>query len=138
MAAESDPPLPAESQPTRGLLLAQALEMCILAERKVPGSADQIIAHQPAWARAELRRLLALAGSLDAAATNAVMSDEFRQAARARLMRRIGARAASSPSAASVTSVPPRTADVPQPGRRRRSKWLWRTVLGGLLASVGG
>src|SRR3954466_13310300 len=113
MAAESDPPLPPVSPPTRALLLAQALDLCILAERNVPGSADQIIAHQPAWARAELRRLVALAGSLDAAATNAVMSEEFRHTARARLMRRIGAPEASSDPAPFVMNLPPAAPEVP-------------------------
>src|SRR5436853_85895 len=90
MSQESESPPPPLGQPTRELLLAQALETCIQADRRVPGSAALIIAHQPAWARADLRRLVALAGSLDAAATNAVMSDDFRVAARARLMKRIG------------------------------------------------
>ena len=89
MSQESESPLP-PGQPTRELLLAQALDTCIQAERRVPGSADLIIAHQPAWARTDLRRLVALAGSLDAAATNAVMSEDFRQGARARLLQRVG------------------------------------------------
>src|SRR5438132_5674202 len=90
MSQESESPPPPLGQPTRELLLAQALDTCIQAERRVPGSADLIIAHQPAWARTDLRRLVALAGSLDAAATNAVMSEDFRQGARARLMQRVG------------------------------------------------
>src|SRR6185437_5660140 len=92
MSAESDlsSSRSPEHEPTRALLLAQALDACIQAERRIPGSADHVIARQPAWARAELRRLVALAGSLDAAATGAVMSEDFRAAARARLMRRIG------------------------------------------------
>src|ERR1700681_4812832 len=77
-------------QPTRDLLLAQALDACITAERRLPGSAEEIIARQPAWARADLRRLVDLASSLDAATTNAMMSSEFRVAARERLMQRIG------------------------------------------------
>src|SRR6516164_204753 len=88
MSAESDS-YSADNEPTRALLLAQALDACIQAERRLPGSADQLIAREPAWARAELRRLVALAGSLDAAAASAVMSEEFRSAARTRLMRRI-------------------------------------------------
>ena len=77
-------------QPTRDLLLAQALDACITAERRLPGSSQEIIARQPAWARGDLQRLVGLAGSLDAATSNAIMSSEFRVAARARLMQRIG------------------------------------------------
>src|SRR6516165_2117314 len=146
MSAESDPPQP-EPEPTRALLLAQALEACIQAERKLPGSADQIIARQPAWARAELRRLVSLAGSLDAAATSAVMSEEFRSAARARLMRRIspqlvedhllhavGRNGHASPNGAWLTAVPSRNGHyVP---RARRANWLRRGVLGSLLAAA--
>lgn len=83
-------PAVSPAPPTRDLLLAQALDACITAERRLPGSSQEIIARQPAWARADLRRLLGLAGSLDAAASNALMSGEFRVAARARLMHRIG------------------------------------------------
>ncbi len=182
MSDDSDPP-PSEPEPTRALLLAQALETCIQAERKVPGSADQIVARRPAWMRAELRRLLALANALDAAATNAVMSDEFRAAARARLMRRIAAtapragavdpsyadispasRAADEPTgplptlAAAPTNASsivdasrgplapsakgthagahPATAATTSTGRRRRSRWLWRGAMGGILAAI--
>src|SRR5438067_1817389 len=92
MSADSPHNSSRSDQPTRALLLAQALEMCIRAEKRMPGSADQLIARQPAWARTELRRLVALAGSLEATATNAVISDEFRAAARERLLRRITAR----------------------------------------------
>src|SRR6202022_1827111 len=77
-------------QPTRDLLLAQALDACITAERRLPGSSQEIIARQPAWAQADLQRLVGLAGSLDAAASNAIMSSEFRVAARRRLIQRIG------------------------------------------------
>jgi Domain of unknown function (DUF5667) len=153
MSADSDFPS-AASEPTRELLLAQALETCIRAERQVPGSADQIIAHQPAWARAELRRLVALAGSLHAAATSAVMSDEFRAAARARLMRRITAQPdhAAPPAVGQngrapipggwLSSIPGPGATVSRNGHhrvwrpRRRVGWLWRGGAGGLLAAA--
>jgi hypothetical protein len=129
------------------LLLAQALEACIQAERRLPGSADQIIAREPAWARAELRRLVALAGSLDAAATSAVMSEEFRSAARARLMRRIsptlvedhlhavGQNGHTTTNGVWLTTVPSRNGHHVV-ARRRRSSWLWRAGLGGLLAAA--
>ena len=81
-------PVQPPGQPTRDLLLAQALDACITAERRLPGSSQEIIARQPAWARGELRRLVGLAGSLDAATSNAIMSSEFRvgrAAARAQL-----------------------------------------------------
>ncbi|MBV9132991.1 MAG: hypothetical protein JO318_09840, partial [Chloroflexi bacterium] len=131
-----------DHEPTRALLLAQALETCIGAERRVPGSADHIIARQPAWARGELRRLVALAGSLDAAATSAVMSEEFRVRARARLMRRIAPGLVernehSSPTegvGVRLTSLPSRNGH--QVVRRRRTKWLRRGGLGGLLAAA--
>ncbi len=84
------PVAPKPARPARDLLLAQALDACIAAERRLPGSSQEIIARQPAWARADLYRLLGLAGSLDAAASNAIMTSEFRVAARARLMQRIG------------------------------------------------
>src|ERR1700687_5563562 len=89
-------PLLPPGQPTRDLLLAQALDACITAERRLPGSAQEIIARQPAWARADLQRLIGLAGSLDAAASNAIMSSEFRVAARERLMQRIGGHAGAA------------------------------------------
>ncbi|HEY0581381.1 MAG TPA: DUF5667 domain-containing protein, partial [Chloroflexota bacterium] len=125
-----------QRQPTRQLLLAQALELCIEAERREPGSAQAVIAQQPAWARGDLTRLVALAGSLDAVGSNAVMSDEFRGAARSRLMARIGGDASASggPAAANrLTSLPPR-AIPPRTGRPRKAL-LWRTSAG-LLAAV--
>jgi hypothetical protein len=125
-----------QRQPTRQLLLAQALELCIQAERREPGSAQTVIAQQPAWARGDLTRLVALAGSLDAVGSNAVMSDAFRGAARSRLMARIGGDASASvwPAAASrLTSLPPR-AIPPRTGHRRKAL-LWRTSAG-LLAAV--
>src|SRR5690349_22806888 len=89
MSAESDPLLSPDHEPTRALLVAQALDQCIEAERRLPGSANTVIARQPEWARAELRRLIRLATALDAAAESAVISEDFRVAARARLMHRI-------------------------------------------------
>ena len=85
----SDSPSP-RHEPTRELLLAQALDACIDAERRAPGSADEVISRQPTWARAELRQLIGLASAVDAAANQAILSDEFRVAARQRLMERIG------------------------------------------------
>jgi hypothetical protein len=146
MSAESDS-YSADNEPTRALLLAQALDACIQAERRLPGSADQLIAREPAWARAELRRLVALAGSLDAAAASAVMSEEFRSAARTRLMRRIspalvedhlhavGQNGHATTNGAWLTTVPSRNGHHVV-ARRRRSRWLWRAGLGGLLAAA--
>jgi hypothetical protein len=65
----SDLPLPT---PEETRLREQTLDYCIQAERKVRGSADQIIARQPAGAQAELRHLLDLALALDQVATQAV------------------------------------------------------------------
>ena len=124
----------------RELLLAHALDACITAERRVPGSADLIIARQPAWARTELRRLVTLASSLDAVATNAVMSEEFRVSARARLMHRIGGdvpgeRGQVLPVSAWLASVPSRNG-YHTVARQRPRRWMWRGAVGGLLASA--
>jgi hypothetical protein len=118
------------------LLLAQALDACIRAERRMPGSAAAIIAQQPEWAQDELNRLVDLASSLDKAATNAVISEEFRAAARARLMQRIGAEPAAAPMLLGphLTAVPSRTGHRGvSPGHR--SAWLWRGSAG-LLACI--
>src|SRR5579859_5581972 len=97
-------------QPMRDLLLAQALDACIAAERQLPGSSEEIIARQPVWARRELQRLVGLALSLDAATSNAFMSDEFRVGARERLMRAIGADQNASRASAQPWGQPaPRT-----------------------------
>jgi hypothetical protein len=131
-------------QPTRELLLAQALDACIRAERREPGSARAIIELQPAWARADLHKLLGLAGSLDAAATNAVMSETFRASARARLMARIGADAAAAPAIVALPSG--RLSAVPSNngagrsrggGSRLRSKWAWRGCASLFAAMLG-
>jgi hypothetical protein len=124
--------------PTHDLLLAQALDVCIAAERQARGSADLIIAKQPAWAHTELQRLVALAGSLDATASTAVMSQEVRVAARARLMERIGGAHGIEhirplPSVARVATLPSRNG-YHVIRARRRSSWLWRGGTGGLVA----
>jgi hypothetical protein len=130
-----EPVRPAPSpQPNRDLLLAQALDACIEAEREVPGSAEEIIQRQPTWAQVELRRLVDLAGSLDAAATNAIMSEDFRVSARARLMQRISRdlddevtpRLAPMPlPGARLAAVPPTNA-YHRPRPRRARRWFWR------------
>src|SRR6266567_4021922 len=124
--------------PTRELLLAQALEVCINAERRATGSAQAIIDQQPVWLRDDLRSMMNLAGSLDLAAASPSMSPEFRRAARARLMHYIGAETAPEP----VAMYGPRLSAVPSrnghhPGRRHRSRWAWR-VSAGLLAAILG
>src|ERR1051326_6361795 len=146
MSAESDSSFSPDHEPTRALLLAQALEACIQAERRVPGSADHVIARQPAWARAELRRLVTLAEALDAAAASAGMADDFRFAARARLMRRIAPDYVETyPHAAGqnghlttggvwLTSIPSRNGY--HTVGPRRPRWVLRTGLGGLLAAT--
>ncbi len=141
----------APAQPTREFLLAQALDACIGAERQLPGSAQEIIDEQPGWAQPELRRLLDLACSLDAAATNAIISEDFRAEARARLMGRIardanadGPRWAIGPLPSghlvalpsrngyhhAANSALPKVADSLQ-----RRRWVWRGSAA-LLAAV--
>src|SRR5260370_1033299 len=140
MSMQDEPPSPEFPQrlPTRELLLAQALDACITAERRASGSAQAIIALQPAWLRADLQSMMSLAGSLDSAAAGATMSPEFRMAARARLMQHIGAEIASGP----VALIGPRLSAVPSrnghyPISRRRSRWLWRSSAGLLAAVLG-
>src|ERR1051326_36725 len=146
MSAESDSFSSPDHEPTRALLFAQALESCIQAERRVPGWAEHVIARQPVWARDELRSLLSLAEALDAAATSAVMSEEFRIAARERLMRRIAPEGSGlyRPAAGQnghhptngvwLTSIPSRNSY--HAAKPRRTRWLLRTSLGGLLAAT--
>lgn len=125
-------------EPTRELLLAQALDACIEAERRAPGSAAELIARQPAWARDELRRLVDLAGSLDSAAASTVMSEDFRAAARERLMQRIAGRpgVVSGPAAGGwLTPVPSESGNVHRIVRRP-ARWMWRGAGGGLLAAA--
>jgi hypothetical protein len=137
MRLPEDPGFPVvpPAQPTRDLLLAQALDACITAERRRPGSAQGIIARQPAWARADLQRLVGLAGSLDAAASNAIMSSEFRVAARARLMHRIGA--APGVSGGQAPHAPVRLTALSGGLREptfhpRKTFWRWRATAGAL------
>jgi hypothetical protein len=125
-------------EPTRELLLAQALDACIAAERRAPGSAAELIARQPAWARDELRRLVDLAGALDSAAASTVMSDDFRVAARQRLMQRIAARPGIAPeggAGAWLKPVPSTNGNVYRIVRRP-ARWMWRGIGGGLLAAA--
>jgi len=145
MSAESDPLSSPDHEPTRALLLAQALDACIQAERHVPGSAGHVIARQPAWARAELRRLVSLARSLDAIATRAVLSEKFRVGARARLLHRIApehhaALASAVPNGhavpASVWLTSPAFHKARFRGRPSRRRWIWRGGIGGLLAAA--
>ncbi len=136
---QDEPALPEPPQrlPTRELLLAQALEACITAERHAAGSAQAIIDQQPAWLRADLQSMMTLVGSLDSAAASASMSPEFRQAARARLMEHIGADAALEPAmfGPRLSAVSSRNGHYP--GTRRRSTWLWRGSAGLLAAVLG-
>ena len=128
----------APREPTRELLLAQALDACIEAERRAPGSAAEIIARQPAWARDELRRLVDLAGALDSAAAKTVISEDFRVAARERLMQRIAGRpgvASDSGAGAWLTPVPSANGNVYRVVRRP-GRWMWRGFGGGLLAAA--
>ena len=89
MSAPDEPPLP-RGQPNGDLLLAQALDACIEAERRKRGSSAAIIARQPEAARAELRRLMHTVRALERERSRAMPSVTFRAEARARLMRRIG------------------------------------------------
>ena len=129
-----------EREPTRELLLAQALDACIEAERHLTGSSDEVIGRQPAWARAELHQLVSLAAALDAAAGQTVIADDFRVAARERLMARIGGSleaghaSATGPWLTTVPGVP--SANGHQRPKRLRSKWMWRGASGGLLAAA--
>src|SRR5205085_8613628 len=123
--------------PTRELLLAQALDACITAERRAAGSAQAIIDQQPVWLRADLVSTIELARSLESVAGNASMSPEFRRAARARLMEHIGADAAPEPAL-----IGPRLSALPSRNghhqrRRRHSRWAWRVSAGLLAAFMG-
>jgi hypothetical protein len=84
-----------------------------------------------------LQRLLDLAGSLDAAATNAVMSEEFRDAARTRLMQRIYADVGIGPvplPGARLVAVPS-SSSPPAERRLHGFRWLLRGTAG-LFAAV--
>ena len=84
---------PRQRLPTRELLLAQALDACIAAERRRRARRSRSSPSSRPGRAPICERLVGLAGSLDAAARSAIMSPEFRAAARARLMQRIGAAA---------------------------------------------
>ncbi|HYY89582.1 MAG TPA: DUF5667 domain-containing protein, partial [Chloroflexota bacterium] len=77
-------------EPTDELLLAQALEACIRAERVAAGSSREIAAQLPTSARSELEQLLTLAQALEASSDAVRPSPEFYARARAELMRQIG------------------------------------------------
>jgi hypothetical protein len=146
----SEEPLrPAGSrQPTTELLLAHALDACIEAERQAPGSADEIIAEQPAWARDELRRLLDLACSLDAVSTSADMAEDFRLSAKARIMQRVSrdlddeSRPAGAPlplPGARLVVVPSTNGSgYPHVRPRRSRRLLWRCGASLLTALIAG
>src|SRR5215204_5099622 len=101
MSAPDEPPLP-RGQPNGDLLLAQALDQCIHAERRKRGSSTAIILRQPEAARADLRRLMQTVRALEQERSRATPSVTFRAEARARLMRRIG-------GASGVAYAEPRT-----------------------------
>ncbi len=81
----------ATPQPPDELLLAQALDACLQAERETPGASAAIVERAPQGAQAELRALVALAQALETTAPTARPRPGFREAARARLLRRIAA-----------------------------------------------
>src|SRR5215831_7243978 len=110
--------------PTGDLLLAQALDACLRAERAAPGSAERIIVRQPLAAQAELRELLDLVRAVEGSMIGVRPSAEFTRAARARLMQRIGHEHAG-----------PVALGRPHHRRRRRWKWIIRASAG-LLAGV--
>jgi uncharacterized protein DUF5667 len=118
--------------PTDELLLAQALETCLRAERVIAGSSAAIVARVPDSAREELVRLLEVARAVEAAAATASPSPAFREAARERLMRRI--------SGVPEEVTQPFILTRPSPlggGRARRTaarRWFLRSV-GGLVAA---
>jgi Domain of unknown function (DUF5667) len=117
------------NQPLSDLLLAQALEACIRAERSRRGSSAQIIAHAPAMARAELRRLVQLANELEASAAGSGPSPRFRAAARARLLSAIDP---AAPGTSNLTALD-RTVRV---RKRRPGRWLVRASAGLLAATL--
>ena len=112
------------SKPNGELLLAQALEACIRAERAQPGSSAEIVARGPHAARAELRRLLALAHSVEASGAGVAPSAVFVEAARSRLLHRI----TGEPVALTAPWLRPVTGA--RRGRRARWKWLVRGSVG--------
>lgn len=113
---ESSQPVPAPPEPTRELVLAHALEACLRAERRRPGSSEEVIAHVPPSARAELRALLQLALAVRHTAAEAQPSPSFRSRARERLFEQI--------APASVQPVGPRLSTIAGTAPRRRRRWM--------------
>ncbi len=124
------PPERPPRKPDGDLLLAQALDACLSAEQAEPGSSAAIIARQPAWARGDLRAMVALAHSLEASAAGVGPSAEFTTAARERLLQR-------SAGEATVLGGPHLTAveGLSRVRGRRRWKLLARGSVG-LFAAV--
>jgi len=133
MTAPDEPPLPASSQPISDLLLAQALEACIEAERDVPGSSADVIARAPIPERAELERLMDTLRALESVAATARPSPRFRVAARKRLLRRIGIDPGIDATPRPIGGA--RLAALSGTGRRVHSRWITRSVAG-LIAVV--
>jgi hypothetical protein len=110
------------AEPTGELVLAQALEACLQAEQTVPGSSTEVVARAPETIRAELAGLIETVHALNAAAATVQPSAEFRSAARARLLQRIGTPASVQPVL--LTSVG-------GSARARASRrWLFRGTAG--------
>jgi len=118
-------------QPLGDLMLAQALEACIRAERAHGGSSAEIIEHAPASQRAELQRLMVLVHELESSVHRVTPAPEFRVAARARVMATLGGQADSPfERGAHLTTIggPARGA------RRRPRRWVVRVGAGLLVA----
>jgi hypothetical protein len=122
---------PAGGEPLDDLLLAQALDAAIQAERARPGSSDEVIDHAPAVTRAELRRMMALAKALDASVGAVGPSPEYRAAARERIMTAIG-----GPAAAADERRPMHLRSLPVARRRRHGHWFMRGSAGLLAGFV--
>jgi hypothetical protein len=118
--------------PLDDLLLAQALDAALQAERKQPGSAEEVFARAPKAAQTELRRLVRMASALQTAAPSVKPSAAYRAEARARLLRRIGADV-EQPSANGTRPHLRTLRTISRAGRR--SRWAVRT-LGSLLAAT--
>ncbi len=117
--------------PAEDLLLAQALDACLVAEREEPGSAERAGLGAPFTRHAEVRDLVALAAAIQAIAPTVVAPPDFRQAARERLMRHAAGHLAGVPPArARLTLV-----SVPAWSRARRGLATWAVrVAAGLVA----
>ncbi|MDQ3810156.1 MAG: DUF5667 domain-containing protein, partial [Chloroflexota bacterium] len=127
----SVPPQP--SEPAVDLLLAQALDACIGAERQEAGSSAAIVAEAPESAREQLRQLVALAQSVETTVQAVTPSPEFRAAARMRLMQRI-----AGPGGLPVDFTAAHLRSVPAGarGRRRGGRWLLRGGAGLAAAAI--